>query len=209
MPYLGHIRFKKCFYAVRSGFRRHGLGMRMTVNASAQQGTSLDGFCSIRWYAIQTLPHREFRAKRQLENQGFRVFFPQRLKTVRHARKFSNVYAPFFPRYLFIELDLGFHRWRSVNGTLGVNSLVMQGERPHPVPRGIVESMIASADDKEVLRFERNLQKGSRVRLIAGPFAEQLGVLDRLDDSGRIHVLLEIMGGTVRVHVPRDYAIAA
>jgi transcriptional antiterminator RfaH len=45
--------------------------------------------------------------------------------------------------------------------------------------------------------------------LIAGPFAQQLGILDRLDDSGRIHVLINIMGGRIRVHVPRDYAIAA
>ena len=41
------------------------------------------------------------------------------------------------------------------------------------------------------------------------PFAEQLGILERLNNSGRIHVLLNIMGGTIRVHVPRDYAIAA
>ena len=99
---------------------------------------------SLRWYAVNTLPRREFRARQQLENQGFRVFLPQGLKTVRHARKLTNVLAPFFPRYIFVELDLTFHRWRSVNGTFGVRSLVMQGETPHPVPRGIVETMLAS-----------------------------------------------------------------
>jgi transcription elongation factor/antiterminator RfaH len=181
----------------------------MTVSAGNYQETTVEGAVNLRWYVVNTLPHCEFKAKRQLENQGFRVFFPQRLKTVRHARKFSNVKAPFFPRYIFVELDLSVHRWRSVNGTFGVSSLVMQGDRPHPVPRGIVETMIASVDGKDILRFERTLQKGSEVRLIAGPFAEQLGILDRLDDSGRIHVLLNIMGGTIRVHVPRDYAIAA
>jgi transcriptional antiterminator RfaH len=53
------------------------------------------------------------------------------------------------------------------------------------------------------------LKPGSQVRLVAGPFAEQLGVLDRLDDSGRIRVLLKIMGAIIPVEVPRDYAIAA
>ena len=69
--------------------------------------------------------------------------------------------------------------------------------------------MIASVDHNDLLRFERDLKTGSEVRLIAGPFAEQLGILDRLDDSGRIRVLLKIMGGTIPVQVPRNYAIPA
>jgi transcription elongation factor/antiterminator RfaH len=181
----------------------------MTVSAGDNRDVTAPELGNARWYAVNTLPHREFRAKRQLENQGFRVFLPERLKTVRHARKLTNVQAPFFPRYIFVELDLTFHRWRSVNGTFGVSSLVMQGERPLPVPQGVVETMLASVADNNVLRFEHSLRPGAEVRLIAGPFAEQLGILERLNDSGRIHVLLNIMGGTIRVHVPRDYAIAA
>jgi transcription antitermination factor NusG len=168
-----------------------------------------EAITNARWYAVNTLPHREFRAKYQLENQGFCVFVPQRVKTIRHARKLTNVQVPFFPRYIFIELDLTIHRWRCVNGTFGVKSLVMQGETPHPVPRGIVETMIASVDDSGLLRFENDLKSGSKVRLIAGPFAEQLGILDRLNDSGRIRVLLNIMGRAISVQAPRDYAIAA
>ena len=164
---------------------------------------------SLRWYVVNTMPHREFRAKHQLENQGFRVFVPARLRTIRHARKLTNVKAPFFPRYIFIALDLTFHRWRSVNGTFGVRSLVMQGETPLPVPHGIVETMLASVDHTNLLSFEQSLKPGSEVRLLAGPFAEQLGILDRLDGAGRIRVLLNIMGATVPVQVPLEYAIAA
>src|SRR5215831_17409425 len=40
-----------------------------------------------RWFAVHTQPHREFRANQQLGNQGFTVFLPKRLKTVRHARR--------------------------------------------------------------------------------------------------------------------------
>jgi transcriptional antiterminator RfaH len=179
----------------------------MTVRTGENRYTPELGHA--RWYAVNTLPHSEFRAKRQLENQGFGVFLPQRLKTVRHARKLTNVQAPFFPRYLFVELDVTFHPWRSINGTFGVKSVVMQGERPLPVPLGVVETMLASVGENNVLRFEHNLKTGAEVRLIAGPFAEQLGTLERLDDSGRIRVLLNIMGGTIRVHLPRDYAVAA
>jgi transcription elongation factor/antiterminator RfaH len=162
-----------------------------------------------RWYAVHAQPNREFRAKQQLSNQGFEIFLPQRLKTVRHARRLTNVPAAFFPRYLFIALDLLQHRWRSVNGTFGVSSLVMRGDMPHPVPRGVVEAMIAAVDDTGMLCLTERLAVGDRVRLAAGPFAEKLGILDRLDDSGRVRVLLEIMGGTVPVQIERRFVTAA
>ena len=40
-----------------------------------------------RWYAVHTQPKREFYARLQLEGQGFRVFLPKGLRTIRHARK--------------------------------------------------------------------------------------------------------------------------
>lgn len=162
-----------------------------------------------RWYAVHTLPYAEKKAEAQLENQRFCAFLPKRQKTIRHARKLSTVVAPFFPRYLFVALDLHRQCWRSVNGTIGVSSLVMGGERPVAVPHGVVESMLAAADAGGLLRLGSNLKVGSLVRLAAGPFAEQLGILDRMDDSGRVRVLLNILGRQVPVCVSRAHALAA
>jgi transcription elongation factor/antiterminator RfaH len=162
-----------------------------------------------RWYAVHAQQHREARAQAQLENQGFRTYLPKRLKTVRHARKLKTVMAAYFPRYLFVALDLERHRWRSVNGTFGVSSLVMAGERPNPVPSGVVEAMIAATKSDGLLSLEQSLEVGDTIRLLAGPFADRLGILERLDDSGRVRVLLEIMGGPVRVQVARDLVVAA
>ena len=89
-----------------------------------------------RWYAVHAQPHRETRAQVQLANQGFVTYLPKRLKTVRHARKLATITAPFFPRYLFVALDLGRHPWRCVNNTFGVSTLVMAGERPASGPAG-------------------------------------------------------------------------
>jgi transcription antitermination factor NusG len=161
-----------------------------------------------RWYAVHTQPKREFYARLQLEGQGFRVFLPKGLKTIRHARKMADVEAAFFPRYLFVELDLTRQPWRRVNGTFGVTNLVMQGDLPHPVPRGVIETMAASIDRKGLLRFDQGLVVGAQVRLTAGPFAEQLGILDRLDGSGRVRVLLEILGGPIPVEIRREFVRA-
>ncbi len=39
------------------------------------------------------------------------------------------------------------------------------------------------------------LQAGQQVRLISGPFADQLATVERLGDRDRVRVLLNILGG--------------
>src|SRR5712692_9462588 len=185
-----------------------GIAGEHLTDTGILRGAPAPALGSVRWYVVHTQPRREFYAKAQLEGQGFRVFLPKRLKTVRHARMIANVEAAFFPRYLFVELDRTRHPWRRVNGTFGVASLVMQGDLPHPMPRGIVEMMATSVDRDGFLRFEQELMVGAKVRLAAGPFAEQLAILDRLDDSGRVRVLLEILGRPVPVEIRREFVLA-
>ena len=122
-----------------------------------------------RWYVVQTQPHREKRADFHLRQQRFSTFLPLHQKTVRHARQFRMVHAPFFPRYLFVCLDLGRDRWRSVNGTFGVSSLIMEGELPKPVPRGVVENMMATADAAGLISVTPRLSLGDTVRIRARP----------------------------------------
>jgi hypothetical protein len=44
-------------------------------------------------------------------------------------------------------------RWRSINGMIGVRSLVMQGERPACCPTGLVERMIEMTDTDGLVRL--------------------------------------------------------
>src|SRR3954467_6646378 len=125
-----------------------------------------------RWYAAQTLHRRERGAELQLEAQGFTSFLPQITRTVRHARQLRTVRAPLFPSYVFVRLDLERDRWRSVNGTYGVASLVMADGRAVPVPRGVVEALLELRDANGVVRLDNDLSVGQRVQLIGGPFAQ-------------------------------------
>jgi len=152
-----------------------------------------------RWYAVHTRPHHEVTAARQLLQQGFEAFLPLHWKTVRHARCFRDVKAAFFPRYLFTRLDLTRQRWRAVNGTFGVASLVMEGERPMPVPHGVVEDLAALADREGILQLGPALRIGQRVRVLSGPFADRVGELRSLGERDRVQVLLDVLGGQVSV----------
>ena len=155
-----------------------------------------------RWYVARTLPQRELQAAQQLNNQGFRTFVPRYWKNRRHARKVETISAPLFPRYIFVVVDQTRDRWRSINGTIGVDRLLMYGGEPQPVPQGVVERLVAAGDAQGNISFGFNLKKGQAIKVMAGPFAELVGQLERLDDGGRVRVLLEILGGKVRVALP-------
>ena len=130
---------------------------------------------------------------------------PRFEKTLRHARKFRRVQAPLFPRYLFVSFDPPRDRWPAINSTIGVCRLLAADGSPLAAPVGVVETLLQSTGPDGLLRHHDDLAPGQRVRLVAGPFADRLGVLARLDDAGRVHVLLELMGQQVSVRVARDW----
>jgi transcription elongation factor/antiterminator RfaH len=165
--------------------------------------------CGARWYAVHCLSHRETAAAAHLRNQTYPVFLPLRRKTRRHARRIESVTVPFFPGYLFVSLDLSRDRWRSVNGTHGVASLVMQGELPMPVPPGVVENLQASSDPTGVISWQPELKPDQRVRIAEGAFVDLVGTFERLDGPERVRVLLDIMGGRYSAVVPRASVVPA
>lgn len=157
-----------------------------------------------RWFLVHTLPKRELQAQMHLEAQGFRIHLSQIQKTIRHARQLRTVRAPLFPRYLFIILDVDRDRWLSVRSTVGVSHLVTCDNRPVPIPEGIVEALIERTDDAELTLMGMGLRKGQRVRILSGPFADFIGTLERLDETGRVRVLLDMMGSAVPVALRRS-----
>jgi transcription antitermination factor NusG len=157
-----------------------------------------------RWFVARVLTHQENRAQLNLHRLGFRSFLPRLRRTVRHARKLRDTLQPLFPGYIFVIIDLSKHRWRSINGTFGVASLIMGGEQPRPVLPGVVEALVASCESHGVVRLDDGLEIGQKVRILSGPFAETLCRLARLDDRGRVQVLLEIMGMEVAVQLDRS-----
>ena len=157
-----------------------------------------------RWFLAHTLPKSEWKAELHLGAQGFRSYLPQIRKTIRHARQLKTVEAPLFPRYLFIILNLDRDRWLSVGSTVGVSRLLTTRDgRPIPVPAGIVESLIERSETN-LTRLDAGLVKGQQVRILSGPFADFVGTLERLDEAGRVKVLLEMMGTAVPVTLHRS-----
>jgi transcription antitermination factor NusG len=156
-----------------------------------------------RWFVARVHPNRENSAQFNLDQLGFRSFAPRVSRTVRHARKEHTVLAPLFPGYIFLILDLSRDRWRAVNSTIGVASLIMGAEKPMPVPRGVVEGLLV-AENSGIVRLAADLEIGQTLRILSGPFADALCRLVHLDDNGRVRVLLELMGTEVPAQLDRS-----
>lgn len=149
------------------------------------------------WYAVALQPQADALARAHLERQGFSVFAPTMLRTVRHARQFITKQAPLFPGYLFIALELGRDRWRAVNGTRGVRGVLTAGDMPARVPEGVIEDLLA------VQAASAALPEGASLEIVAGPFSGFVGRLQRLDGTARVTVLLQLIGAERAVSLER------
>ncbi len=166
----------------------------------------------MRWFAIHTRAHAEKQAAAHLRNQGFTTYLPCYRKRRSHARRVEIVQAPVFPRYLFIQMDEQSAPWRAVRSTVGVVDIVRLGERPAPVPEGIVEAIQAreGRDGLVCLGAETIYGKGEKLRIAAGMFQGQTGLFEGATEEDRVIILLELLGRGVRVSVPMmDVARAA
>jgi hypothetical protein len=82
------------------------------------------------WFVVNTHSNREDLAGRNLANQGYEVYAPVLQMQIRHARRVRQVLRPLFPGYLFVRSGPCETRWRPVLSTLGVRSVVRNGDDP-------------------------------------------------------------------------------
>jgi transcriptional antiterminator RfaH len=66
-----------------------------------------------------------------------------------------------------------------------------------------VEGLIARTDEANLTLFDAGLSTGQTVRILSGPFTDFVGTIERLDEAGRVRVLLDMMGSAVPVALRR------
>ena len=154
-----------------------------------------------RWYAIHTHPREELKALCHLQRQGYQAYLPRYATTIRHARKTERVVRPYFPRYLFVRLNLAIEGWRSIRSTVGVSNIVCLGDRPTPLPERVIDALQSQQDADGFIQFTRKplFKPGDSIVILDGPFARQFGLCDGNSDNERVAILLDLLGRKVRV----------
>jgi transcription antitermination factor NusG len=160
-----------------------------------------------RWYVIHTQAQAEARGLWHVTNEGIHCFLPRVLQLRSHARPIRSVLVPVFPRQLFARLNLDETRWRAINGTRGVVSLLANG--PHPLPRPAQPSRDVSHRmrfaQRDFTRSDGRVDQGN-----AGLHQErrgQMGEVTKIFAEGRDRVLT-LLGAETELQLP-SYAIEA
>jgi transcriptional antiterminator RfaH len=153
------------------------------------------------WMVLATQQHREGIAIRNLERQSFCVYCPMIVKHIRHSRRSYDALRPLFPGYIFVKRQIPVQSWRPIAGTLGVRSILRNGETPAVLPLGLIESFKAREIHGAIREPETPFAPGQAVAISGGPFDGFIGRVLNLRDSDRILVLLELLNQQTKVQV--------
>jgi transcriptional antiterminator RfaH len=144
-----------------------------------------------RWYAVHTQPRQEGRAESNLRAWGVKTFAPN-IKERRAGQAFGNPYVikPLFPRYLFANFD-ACRMLHQVSFTRGVNTVVKFGGEPTPIDDSIIELIQSRAAEDGYIEIGEQFERGDKVVIKNGPFANLTGVFERNNKSSdRVMILL-------------------
>jgi transcriptional antiterminator RfaH len=161
----------------------------------------------LRWYLIHTKPVREGIAEANLRRQGYEVYVPRMLQSVRRHGRWCERIVPLFPRYLFLQLSEGCQALSPVRSSVGVAGVVRFGTRYAIVPHQIIMQLRLRADPESGLHRLTNeavLTRGASVRITTGPFEGLDGVFEREAGAARVVVLLNLLGQDAAVRIPVD-----
>jgi transcriptional antiterminator RfaH len=154
------------------------------------------------WYALRSKPRKEEVVWRQVLAQGFDIYYP-RLR-VNPVNPRSHKLRPYFPGYLFVQVDLddaGLSIFRWMPHTLG---LVSFGGEPAIVPENLIHAIQKRLDEINAAGGEvfDGLKPGDPVYIVDGPFKGYEAIFDsRLPGRERVRVLLELLGNQRLVSV--------
>jgi transcription antitermination factor NusG len=131
--------------------------------------------------------------------------------------------SPFLGSYRFVQLDLDCDPWHDIFRLVGVRGIVCMNNCPAPMPpdyvarlkeketNGAIDGLtpmfdLLPADPQAVAALEaaRPLRAGENGRVTHGPLVSFEGPVEKVDESGRISLVLSFFGGVQSVEFDID-----
>jgi transcription termination/antitermination protein NusG len=181
------------------------------VDAKAPAEVLVDGEAPVeegpqsasQWYVIHTYSGYENKVKTNLEHRIatmdmkdkiFQVVIPVEDEVEVKDGQRRTVQRKVFPGYVLVQMLMGDDSWYVVRNTPGVTGFVGSGNQPIPLPDHEVKAILKQMK-AEAPRLKIAFLKGQSVRIIDGPFAEFIGVVDDINhERGKVRVLVSFFG---------------
>lgn len=158
------------------------------------------------WHIVLSAPNAEVNVKEGLTAAGYRAYSPTIRKFVassqRHAngqKKMVPVVRAMFPGYVFADIRKGVHDFMKPLAVKGVRNYLLFHGLPCVLPSALVDAMKVREraedelfEDKLKGRHRASFEVGEGVIINDGPFRGFFAQVNRLDDKGRVELLLEM-----------------
>lgn len=148
----------------------------------------------LRWYVFYSHVRAEKKAGDEIRQLEFPVFVP-----LEHFR--NKAPRALFPRYGFCQFDIHNPDWGNITSCKGVIDLVRVNHIPRHVPDQVIAG-IRLAEGMGMFDHTRAPKVGTKVEVMEGPFAGEIGRICNIPSSRRARVLLQWLGGERVVSMP-------
>jgi len=169
---------------------------------SGETGRQASRFPS--WYAVYTMSRHEAKVEKVLQQKGVEVFLPRVNSPRRKRDRKVLLKLPLFPGYLFVHTSLDMYDYLQILKAPGVVRILGNG-RPTPVPEETVGSIRSIVESDQPFYPWQYLEKGKQVRVLDGPLAGTIGVIQgRKEKKRRLIVSVELFRRSVAVELDDD-----
>ncbi len=178
------------------------------ATAEAEEATAVKD-PRLKWFVIHTYSGYEAKVKSNLErriasmimkDKIFQVLIPTEKEKEIKGGKRREIDRKIFPGYVLVEVkvdekgELENDAWYVIRNTPGVTGFVGSGARPIPLEDKEVRTLLRQLRD-ETPKYRITYQKGSPVRITAGPFMDFTGLVDEIMmEKEKVRVLVSIFG---------------
>ena len=157
------------------------------------------------WYVLHSKPNKEEFLFDQLQANRMEAFCPHiRVQPVNpHARKVK----PYFPGYVFVQVDRENVKTSALAWMPGANGLVAFDGCPADVPESLIHAIRRRVNEINAAGGEllESLRSGDTVTIQDGPFAGYRAIFDsRISGADRVRVLLKLLQ---KRQVPLELAV--
>jgi transcriptional antiterminator NusG len=158
-----------------------------------------------KWYIVHVLSGFENRVlktlKERIVNHSMTEYFaeimvPEESVVANVNGKKRTMKKKFFPGYVLIKMIMNEKTWHLVKDTDKITGFIGgTKDKPMPISDEEAASMTASlAEGFKRTRSVANFSEGDSVKVIEGPFASFVGVVENISDKGKVKVQVSIFG---------------
>jgi transcriptional antiterminator NusG len=119
----------------------------------------------------------------------------EKMVEIRKGKKVDAEHK-FFPGYILVKMELSDETWLVVKNTPRVSGFLGSRNKPQPISDAEVEKIINQMKEGiERPQTNVNFETGEQIRVIDGPFASFVGVVEDVDiERSRLKVSVSIFG---------------